>query len=134
MPTSPTIGLRGGLVVSILLGLLLAVAFPPFGVWPLAPLGVALASWLTRDQPVRRALLLGFVTGFAFFALLLRWLIVIGADAWILLSALEAAFVAVMFVGLALVRRVRFTLRAVPRGHGGPQRRPVHPCGHARHH
>ena len=107
MPQSQRIGLRAGLVASVVTGLTLGLAFPPYGIWPLAPLAVAASTRVARGQTVRRALLLGMVTGLAFFGLLLRWLTVIGPDAWILLSALEAAFVAVMFVGVAHVQRLR---------------------------
>jgi apolipoprotein N-acyltransferase len=107
VPTSPRIGLRAGLAASAVVGIVLALAFPPYGLWPLAPLCVAVATRLARDQPIRRALLLGQVMGLAFFALLLRWMLVIGADAWLLLSALEAVFVALLFAGLTLVQRLR---------------------------
>jgi len=107
VPQSQRIGLRAGLVASVVTGLTLGLAFPPYGIWPLAPLAVAASTRVARGQTVRRALLLGMVTGLAFFGLLLRWLTVIGPDAWILLSALEAAFVAVMFVGVAHVQRLR---------------------------
>ena len=107
MSTTPAAGLRRGLPAAALVGLLLALSFPPYGWWPLAPPSVALATWLARGQSVRRALLLGFVLGLAFFGLLLRWLLVIGPDALALLAALEAAFFALMFAGLALVQRLR---------------------------
>jgi apolipoprotein N-acyltransferase len=97
------------LAAAAVVGLLLAIAFPPYGLWWLAPICVA-ASTLLAVKPaqasLRATLLLGLVTGLAFFLLQLRWLLVIGADAWILLSGLEAVFVALLFAGVRLVRRL----------------------------
>jgi apolipoprotein N-acyltransferase len=89
-------------------GLALALAFPPFGWWPLAPLAVAGTTLLVRDRRTEDALLVGLVTGLAFFLLQLRWMLVIGADAWVLLSMLEAVFVAVLLAGVAVVQRLRW--------------------------
>jgi apolipoprotein N-acyltransferase len=94
------------LAAAALTGLLLAVAFPPYGVWWLAPLCVAGATLLVESGSLPRALALGLVTGLAFFLLQLRWLLVIGLDAWLLLSAVEAMFVGLLFVGVRLVRRL----------------------------
>jgi len=92
--------------LGLLLGAALALAFPPFGWWPLAPLVVALTTWLVRPDRLRRAMLLGFATGLGFFLVLLHWMQVVGSDAWIALSALEASFYALLFGGVALVRRL----------------------------
>ncbi len=97
------------LAAAVLIGLLLAVAFPPYGLWWLAPLCVAGATLLAASDSggsLRGALVLGLAAGFAFFLLQLRWLLVIGIDAWLLLSALEAAFVGLLFVGVRCVRRL----------------------------
>ncbi len=92
------------LPVGLVLGAVLALAFPPYGWWPLAPLVVAMSTLLVRPDQVRRALLLGLGTGVGFFLVLLRWMQVVGTDAWIALSVLEACFFALLFGGLALVR------------------------------
>jgi len=92
--------------LGLLLGAALALAFPPFGWWPLAPLVVALTTWLVRPDRLRRAMLLGFATGLGFFLVLLHWMQVVGSDAWIALSALEASFYALLFGGVALVRKL----------------------------
>jgi apolipoprotein N-acyltransferase len=94
--------------VAVVAGLVLALAFPPYGWWPLAPLAMAASAWVVFGVRLRLALLLGLLFGLAFFLLQLRWLTVVGADAWILLSTTEAAFVAVAFVGVALVQRLRW--------------------------
>jgi apolipoprotein N-acyltransferase len=96
------------LLGALLTGLLLAVAFPPFGVWPLAVLAVAATTLLVRGLRAWPAALVGFVVGAAFFLLQLRWLLVIGADAWSLLSLVEAVFFAALGAGLAVVQRLRW--------------------------
>lgn len=90
------------------LGLLLALAFPPFAAWWLSVPVVAGASLLVRGVPPARAAVVGLVFGAAFFLLLLRWLLVLGPDAWIVLSVVQAAYVAGLFAGLALVQRLRW--------------------------
>ena len=87
-------------------GVLLALTFPPFGlVWLAVPV-VAASTLLVRGLSGPRAATLGLVVGLGFFLLLLRWMLVIGPDAWVLLSLLEALFVAAMAAGLAVVQRL----------------------------
>ncbi len=65
--------------------------------------GLSLAVAGTRG---RRAFGIGLVFGLAFMAALLPWIQVIGVDAWIGLSVLEAAFYGVLGVLLARVSRL----------------------------
>ncbi len=88
------------------LGLLLALAFPPYGAWWLAVPAVAAATLLVRGLPGGPAAVVGLAFGTAFFALLLRWLLVIGPDAWLLLSVVQGGYVAGLFAGLAVVQRL----------------------------
>ena len=99
-------GLGRMLLAAVGTGLVLALAFPPFGLWWLAPFCVAAATLLAGATTPRRSLLLGMGCGLSFFLLHLRWMLVIGLDAWLLLSALEAAFIALMFAGVTMVRRL----------------------------
>jgi apolipoprotein N-acyltransferase len=71
-----------------------ALALPPYDLWPLAPLGVALLVLLSRGLSARRAAAVGLVHGLATFVPLLSWLTVIGPDAWLLVALLEASFLA----------------------------------------
>ncbi len=91
-----------GAVVS---GLLATAAFPPYDLWPLAVPAVTLLVLVCRGQRPRRAALLGLVHGLGLFLPLLEWMRVIGPDAWVLLSLLEAAFVATMAGLLPLLDR-----------------------------
>jgi apolipoprotein N-acyltransferase len=75
-------------------GALVALALPPYDLWPLAPVGVALLVLLSRGLSARRAAAVGLVHGLATFLPLLSWLTVIGPDAWLLVALLEASFLA----------------------------------------
>jgi len=91
-------------------GLLLSLAFPPVGWWPLAPAAVALitvAIWQPARRPLRAGALLGLLAGAAFFIVLLFWLHVIGPDAWLVLALVEALYFAPLGAGIAAVARLR---------------------------
>ncbi|WP_375792237.1 apolipoprotein N-acyltransferase [Streptomyces rhizosphaericus] len=87
-------------------GLALGLAFPPFGVWPLSLVAVAALALLTHGRTARQGAWTGFAFGVPFFLLLLKWLSVVGWDAVVGLSIIEAAFLALMGAGLALVSRL----------------------------
>ncbi|KOV10828.1 acyltransferase [Streptomyces sp. XY431] len=92
--------------LAALAGLLLALAFPPFDLWPLSLLGVAALSLLTRGHTARQAAWTGFAFGLPFFLMLLSWLRVVGWDATVGLSVIEALFLAVLGSGLAVTSRL----------------------------
>lgn len=87
-------------------GLLATFAFPPYDLWPLAVPAVAALTLLCRGQHPRRAALLGLAHGAAMFLPMLAWMQVIGVDAWLALTLLEAAFVAAMAALLPAVGRL----------------------------
>ncbi|MGW3245409.1 apolipoprotein N-acyltransferase [Streptomyces sp. NPDC001070] len=93
--------------LAALCGLALAAAFPPYGVWPLSIAAVAGLALLTRGRTAGQGAWLGFAFGLPFFVWLLLWLRVIGWDAVVGLSAIEAAFIAVLGAGLAVTSRLR---------------------------
>lgn len=88
-------------------GLLMFLAFPPFGLWFLAPPGMALAVLAVRGTRPRRGAWLGLLVGFALLLPGLRWVSPIGADAWVGLVAMESVFYAAWGAGVALVTRLR---------------------------
>ncbi|MBV2155235.1 apolipoprotein N-acyltransferase [Kitasatospora sp. SUK 42] len=92
--------------LAVLSGLLLALAFPPYDLWPLSLLGAAALSLLTRGRTARQGAWTGFAFGLPFFLLLLSWLRVIGWDATIGLSVIEALFIALLGSGLAVTSRL----------------------------
>jgi apolipoprotein N-acyltransferase len=92
--------------VAALAGAGLVLAFPPYGVWPLAVPAVAALTWCCREQRLVTAAALGGLFGAVFFLGLMPWMRVIGPDAWIGLSALCALWLAALGVGLAVVSRL----------------------------
>lgn len=95
------------LLLAALGGVGLAGAFEPLGWTVLAPGGVAALVLSVRGLRLRRAWLPGLVQGTAFFFVLQVWMRAVGTDAWIGLSALEAAFFAPLGVVVALLVRHR---------------------------
>ncbi|MDP9398079.1 MAG: apolipoprotein N-acyltransferase, partial [Actinomycetota bacterium] len=87
-------------------GALVLAAFPPYGFWPLAPVGVALLLLTVRGCRVGTGALLGLVHGLAFFVPLLQWSgIYVGPVPWLLLAGSQAAFLAGLGAALAAVSR-----------------------------
>jgi apolipoprotein N-acyltransferase len=75
-------------------GLLLALAYPRAGLWPLA--WVALAPWLAVvfAAPTPIAIIGSWLAGFAFLAALMYWVAIFGYLPWALLASIEGlAFV-----------------------------------------
>jgi apolipoprotein N-acyltransferase len=103
-----TLALRWRLLLAAAAGALLVLAFPPFGFWPLSLVAVAALALLVLKTSWRAAAVVGGTFGMAFFLGLMPWLRVIGLDAWIGLSLLCAAFLAVLAVGLSVVGRTRW--------------------------
>lgn len=93
-------------LVAALAGVALALAFPPYDLWPLSVLAVAALSFLTRGRTGRQGAWLGFAFGFPFFLVLLKWLNTIGWDVVVGLSLLQALFLMVLGSGLALTSRL----------------------------
>ncbi|MET8361125.1 apolipoprotein N-acyltransferase [Micromonospora sp. NPDC005171] len=110
--------LRVAAPLAVAAGLALLVAFPPYGVWPLAPVGVALLAAAAHRRRLRAGAGLGFLTGVAFFAPLLAWTnLHTGYLPWVLLSLLQAGYLALLGVATAwvspLVDRVRWAWPAL---------------------
>ena len=95
------------LAVALAGGLALAAAFPPTGIWPLAPAGPALLAVALRQRGLRASLLAGLVFGLAFFVPLLSWLLNVAWYAWFALAVIEAVIFAVLAVGQRLLLGLR---------------------------
>ena len=89
-------------------GVLLVLAFPPYGVWPLSVFAVTLLVLVVGSVSVRMSLGLGLAAGSAFFLGLMPWLRVIGIDAWISLSLLCAAFFVLLALGMTVLRALQW--------------------------
>lgn len=89
--------------VAFCAGALLAAAFPPYDLpWLVIPGAVAGWFLLTRSTGLRDTLWLSLAFAMGFQLLLLRWIEVIGNDAWVVLALLEALF----FLPVGAVRAV----------------------------
>ena len=102
-PRRPALPLS--LVVALASGLALSLAFPPLALWPLAFIAVAPLFWTWRTAGTGRAVVLGLAYGIGFFGATLYWILRFGELAWVSLTLLSAASIAV--VGLlapALIR------------------------------
>ncbi|WP_394298558.1 apolipoprotein N-acyltransferase [Streptomyces rimosus] len=94
--------------IAVLGGLVLALAFPPYDLWPLSLVGVAALGLLTRGRTARQGAWTGFAFGLPFFFLLLKWLHVVGWDAVFGLALVQALYVALLGAGLARTARLKY--------------------------
>jgi apolipoprotein N-acyltransferase len=82
---------------ALVAGLALLVAFPRYGLWWCAPVGVALLALAAHRRGFWAGTGLGALTGLTFFVALLSWTSIVGGTApWLILSGLEASFVALL--------------------------------------
>jgi apolipoprotein N-acyltransferase len=102
----PGFRLRVALPVALAGGLVLAAAFPPLGIWPLAIAGPALLIVALNGQRLRASLLVGLVFGVALFVPTLSWVINLAWYAWVALALASAA----IFGVLAIAQRVLLRL------------------------
>jgi apolipoprotein N-acyltransferase len=73
--------------------LALLVAFPPYGLWWLAPVSVGMFALAVAGRRARVGAALGLLHGAAFFVPLLHWTgLYVGAFPWLLLAASQTAF------------------------------------------
>ena len=98
-------GLKNVLLAA-LSGWVMNLAFPSFGWWPAAPIGLAML-WVALERATFwKGLGLGMVAGLGFFLPLIRWISVgVGPIPWIALVLLQSLFVALWAGSWALVRR-----------------------------
>ncbi|WP_436970777.1 apolipoprotein N-acyltransferase [Micromonospora rifamycinica] len=99
--------LRVAVPVAVAAGVALLLAFPPYGWWPLAPVGVAGLAVAAHRRRLRAGAGLGFLTGVALFAPLLAWTnLHTGLLPWVLLSLLQAGYLALLGAATAWVSPV----------------------------
>lgn len=97
---------RWALLAALAGGLALAAAFPPTGIWPLAPAGPALLVLAVWRRGLRASFVAGLVFGLAFFVPLLSWLINVAWYAWFALAVAETVIFALLTVGQRLLLRL----------------------------
>jgi apolipoprotein N-acyltransferase len=111
--TRPPLRRRWALLVSLAAGLLLAAAFPPVGLWPLAFVSPALLVVALSGRSLRGAFTVGLVFGLAFFFPLVAWVVNLAWFAWVALAIASALIFAVFAVGQRLLLNLRWWPLAV---------------------
>ncbi|MGH3171423.1 MAG: apolipoprotein N-acyltransferase [Trebonia sp.] len=106
-PSTVTLKLHWSLVAALAGGLLLAAAFPPAGIWPLAIAGPALLAVALSGRSLRASFLTGLVFGVAFFFPLLSWVLNVAWYAWVALAGASAVIVAVLAIGQRVLLRIK---------------------------
>jgi apolipoprotein N-acyltransferase len=96
-------GTRVALLVALAGGGLLAAAFPPLGIWPLAFIGPALLLLALHRRGLRASFGVGLVFGFAFYVPLFSWVINVAWYAWAALAISEAVIFGVLAIGQRLL-------------------------------
>ncbi|WP_091556803.1 apolipoprotein N-acyltransferase [Micromonospora pattaloongensis] len=105
-------------LAAVAAGAALVAAFPPYGLWWLAPIAVALLAAATHRRRIAAGAGLGLLTGLTFFVPLLSWTnLHTGNLPWLLLSTLQASYLALLGALAAfvspLVDRARWSWPAV---------------------
>ncbi|MEU9302509.1 apolipoprotein N-acyltransferase [Streptomyces sp. NPDC048269] len=94
-------------VLAAVAGVLLYLSFPPRPLWWLAPLALALLVGCLHGRRARAGFGLGFLAGLGFLLPLLVWTgEEVGPGPWLALAAVEALFIALTGLGIALVSRL----------------------------
>src|SRR5580693_4275354 len=104
---------RWALPVSLVGGLLLAAAFPPYGLWPLAFVSPAILVVALSGRSLRGAFTIGLVFGLAFFFPLVVWVINLAWFAWVALAIASALIFAVFSIAQRLLLNLRWWPLAV---------------------
>lgn len=101
------------LLAALVGGWLMDLGFPDLGWWPLTIVGTAVVLWALRGRSVGGALLVGAVSGFAYYGSLIEWLTVyLGLVPWLALTLAQVAFTALG--GLLITLGWRWVPRAWP--------------------
>jgi apolipoprotein N-acyltransferase len=94
-------------LVAVAGGLVGVLAFPRFGVWPMAFVSVALLSVAVDGRRARTGAWLGYLYGLAFLLPLLHWTgVYVGAVPWLILCVAFAAFYALLGAVLPVLARL----------------------------
>ncbi|MER6444924.1 apolipoprotein N-acyltransferase [Streptomyces venezuelae] len=95
-------------LLAALSGVLLYLSFPPRPLWWLAPFALALLAGCLHGRRARAGFGLGLLAGLGYLLPLLVWTgEEVGPVPWLALSTLEAVFIGLTGLGIALVSRLR---------------------------
>jgi apolipoprotein N-acyltransferase len=109
----PPLRLHWALLIALAAGLLLAAAFPPYGLWPLAFVSPGLLVVALHGRSLRAALTVGLIFGLAFNFPLVAWVVNLAWYAWVALAIASALIFAVFTVGQRLLLNLRWWPLAV---------------------
>jgi apolipoprotein N-acyltransferase len=108
-PHQPAFAARWGALLAVGGGLLGVLAFPRFGIWPLAIVSVASLSVAVDGRRSRTAAWIGYLYGVAFLVPLVSWTSLnVGPAPWLILCAASAVFFAALAAILPLLARLPF--------------------------
>jgi apolipoprotein N-acyltransferase len=94
--------LLSGVLYALLSGAALLVAFPLYGLWWAAPIGVAALGLAVDGRRLRAGAGLGLIAGLVFFAPLLSWTnLHVGYAPWVILSLFQASYFVLLGMALA---------------------------------
>jgi apolipoprotein N-acyltransferase len=96
MAHTPLLSRWWAVAAAVLAGPVLLVAFPMYDQWWIAPVGVALVALAVHRRRPRGAAGLGLLTGAAFFVPLLSWTAGVVGPIWLLLPALQTAYLGLL--------------------------------------
>jgi apolipoprotein N-acyltransferase len=91
---------------ALLLGVLLALSFPPLSLWPLAFVAVAGFALVCRDTSAARGAVAGAAFGFGFVLVCLWWLHIIVPGVQLAVALAQMPFFALLGLGLAATSRL----------------------------
>ena len=99
-PAAGPLRLWVSVVLAVLAGVAILLALPPYDLWPLAPVGIALLAAATHRRRLRGGFGVGLLAGAVLFLPLLWWTTFAGGWLpWVILSTSQAGFVGLL--GLA---------------------------------
>lgn len=92
-----------GIIIGIVSGFLLSIAFPHAAIYPLAWISLAPVLYLTYRMPWWKSIVCGLAFGFIFFFSLLYWIGIYGYLPWFAAALYEALFVVAFVVAVKLI-------------------------------
>jgi apolipoprotein N-acyltransferase len=106
-PLPSPVSLPVGIAAAVGSGGAMLLAFPPYDQWWLAPVAVALLAVAVHRRRIRAGAGLAALTGLVFFTPLLSWTnIEVGSAPWLLLSVLQAGYLALLGAAAAYLSPV----------------------------
>lgn len=104
--TAAPIPLGVAVLAALVGGWMMDLGFPDLGWWPLTIVGTAVVLWALRGRSIGGALLIGAISGFAYYGTLIEWLTeYLGIVPWLALTLAQVFFTALGGVLITLAWR-----------------------------